>query len=364
MPATIPTVAEIRDQIISDIESRIGSSVPILPKAFIRVLAIALAGVIALVYRFGRWVLKQIFPQTADEKYLLKIGDRYDVIRTPAVRAKLTATATGEEGTEIPAATLWIGKNNGLTYSQTEYAEIDSGSATVTVECLTAGADGNLENGETLQLASPIVGLDTEATVASAVTTGVDREDIEDYRSRVIQRMKNQPQGGAAPDYIKWAREVAGIVKAFAFRTAAGYVTIYPLQATTGLDRIPGTEKIQEVEDYCNSVARRPLCANVLAEAMTELEVDIEITGLSPGDAATKEQIETYINTWLYAAYPKQYTGEVNPTNKLSVGTIWAAIIAANAVATAVSMEVDSSPYTNYTLADDEIVKLGSLSWA
>lgn len=364
MPVTIPTVSEIREQIISDIEAQIGVTVPILPKAFVRVLATVLAGGRHLLYRLARWIYQQIFPQTADAEALLRVGGRYGIIRTPAVRARLTATATGEEDTEIPSGTLWVGAANGLTYEQTADATIASGTATVTVECLTAGADGNLEDAETLTLATPIAGLDSEATIASTVVTGVDQEDIEDYRTRVLQRMQNQPQGGAAPDYIGWAREVAGIVKAFAFRTAAGYVTVYPLQATTGADRIPSTEKIQEVEDYLNSVERRPLCANVLAEAMTKLTVDIEITGLSPSDATTKARIESALEDWLYAAYPQQYVDEVNPTNKLSVAAIWGIIWAAGAIATAVSMEVDSTPYTNYTLADDEIVKLGSLTWS
>lgn len=364
MPITIPTVAEIRDQIISDIEARIGVSVPVLPKAFVRVLAVVLAGGRHLVYRFGRWIYKQIFPQLADAEALLRIGTRYNIIRTSAVRARLTATATGDEDTEIPAGALWVGAGNGLTYEQTADATIASGTATITAECLTAGADGNLEAAETLALATPIAGLDSEATVASTVVTGVDQEDIEDYRTRVLQRMQNQPQGGAAPDYIGWAREVAGIVKAFAFRTAAGYVTVYPLQAVTGADRVPETAKIEEVEDYLNSVERRPLCANVLAEAMTELEVDITITGLSPNDATTKARIQSAIETWLYAAYPQQYTDEVNPTHRVSVATIWGIIWAAGAIATAVSMDVDSNPVTNYTLDDDEIVILGTLTWS
>ena len=100
------------------------------------------------------------------------------------------------------------------------------------------------------------------------------------------------PQGGAAPDYVGWAREVAGIVKAFAFRTGAGYVTVYPLQAITGADRIPAAPKIAEVEAYVGADERRPLCANVVGAAMVELDVDITITGLAPNDAETKANIQ------------------------------------------------------------------------
>lgn len=365
MAVTTPTVAAIRDQIISDIEGRIGTTVPILPKAFVRVLAVALAGALALLYRYAAWVYRQIFPQTADEAALLLIGARYGLTRTVAVAAQLIATATGTVGTDIPAGTLWLNAD-GLVYSQTALATIGGGgTATITVECLTAGDDGNLAAADTLTIASPLADIDSTATVASTVTTGEDAEALEDFRTRVIERMQNQPQGGAAADYVGWAREVAGIVKAFAFNTAAGYVTVYPLQATTGASRIPLAAKITEVQDYVGAVERRPLCATVLAAAMTELSIDVTITGLSPASATVQAEIEAALEAYFYAAYPAQYPDEAAPTNVLSVGAIWAAITAAGATATAVSMTVPGiGATTSYTLDDDEIAALGTLTWA
>lgn len=360
---TIPTVAQIRQQIIADIEGRIGTTIPILPKAFIRVLATALAGALALLYRVAAWVYRQIFPQTADEEALLRQGERYGIIRIAAVRAKVTATATGDNTTIIPAGTLWVA-TDGQVYSQTEAAEIAAGTATITVEALTAGDAGNRENGDILTIASPIAGLDAESTVASTLTMGEDQEAIEDYRTRVIERMQNAPQGGAAPDYVAWAREVAGIVKAFAFRTGPGYVTVYPLQAITGADRIPAPAKIAEVEAYVGADERRPLCANVVGGTMTELDVDIEITDLDPNDAETKANIQAALEAYLYAAYPRQYIDEPAPTDIVSIAAIWAAVAAAGATASAITMLVDGNPATAYTLAEDEIVTLGSLTWA
>src|SRR4030042_357699 len=129
---TIPTVAQIRQQIIADIEGRIGPTRPVLPKAFLRVLATALAGALALLYRVAAWVYRQIFPQTADDEALARIGERYNILRIAAVRAKVTATATGDDTTIIPAGTLWVAAD-GQVYSQTEDAEIDAGPASIPV---------------------------------------------------------------------------------------------------------------------------------------------------------------------------------------------------------------------------------------
>src|SRR4030042_4776893 len=137
MAYTPPTIAAIKAQIITDIEGAIGQSVPILPKAFVRVLAAALAGAVSLLYRFGAWIYRQIFPQPADADALILIGGQYGLTITAAVNAILTATATGVDETIIPAGTIWyIGD---LAYSQTASAEIASGTATITIECLTAG---------------------------------------------------------------------------------------------------------------------------------------------------------------------------------------------------------------------------------
>ncbi len=363
MSVTIPTVAAIRAQIVADIEGRIGTAVPILPKAFVRVLAVALAGLLSGIYRYAAWVYKQIFPATADEAALILKGEEYGVTRLAAVRWDGTATATGTAGTLIPSGTLWT--LAGLVYSQKADATIaGGGSIAVSLECLTAGIAGNPDALDEFAIVTPLADVDSTAVYLATVIEGEDEEDIEDYRTRVLERIREQPQGGAAADYVGWAREVAGVVKAFAFRTGAGYVTVYPLQAVTGVSRIPAAGKITEVQDYVGAVERRPMCANVLAAAMDELGVDFTITGLDPTDADTQDAIESALQTYLYAAYPLQYPDEPGATNIVSVAAAWAIIAAAGATASAVTMLVDGNPATAYTLADDEIVTLGTVTWA
>jgi uncharacterized phage protein gp47/JayE len=362
MAYTPPTIAAIRAQIITDIEGAIGQTVPILSKAFARVLAWALAGIQALTYRFGAWIYKQIFPQTADTDELILIGGEYGLIIVPAVSAILTAVATGDEDEVIPAGTLWVCGD--YVYEQAEAEAISGGTATITVECLTGGDAGNLDNADELTLSSPISGIDSVATVASTVTTGEDQETIEDFRTRVMERIQRQPQGGAAADYIGWAREVAGIVKAFAFRTDPGEVTVYPLQAVTGTARIPGAPKLAEIQTYLDDTARRPLCADVIVSAMTELTVNITITGLLPNETDTKTEIEDAIEAYLYAAYPEQYPDEVDSTAVVSIAAIWAIIAGAGATATAATMTVGGTPATSYTLEEDEIAIMGTVAWA
>ena len=95
---TIPTIATIRDQIIADIESKIGQTVPVLPKAFFRVLATALAGVLALLYRFGAWIYRQIFVATADAEALALRGAEFGVPDEVLDRDRLGGERRGRDG--------------------------------------------------------------------------------------------------------------------------------------------------------------------------------------------------------------------------------------------------------------------------
>lgn len=359
---TIPTIATIRDQIIADIEGKIGQTVPSLPKAFFRVLATALAGVLALMYRFGAWVYDQIFVSTADAEALVRRGAEYGLTRNPAQAAILTATVTGANDTITQAGWLW--QSGGIVYEQQADVAIVAGTAIITVECLTAGDAGNMANGAIISLVTPQTGVDNDATIASTTTTGEDEEDLEVFRSRIAFRQKNHPQGGAIPDYINWSLEVPGIVKAFAYNTSPGIVTVYPLIALTGT-RIPDAAKLAEVDTYLENEYRKPLCATVITAAMTERIISTTVTSLTPDNAALRTAIETAWTEHLLGRFPKQYADEVQPTNVISLSGLLAEAMGAGAQGIVATMEIDGTPGTiqQYTLIDSEIVKLGTVIW-
>jgi uncharacterized phage protein gp47/JayE len=360
---TIPKVSQIRDQIIADIEAKIGQTIPALPKAFFRVLATAQAGVIVLLYRFGAWEYDQIFPQTAGPEALGRIGEQYGIIRRPAVAAILTATATGASDTIIPIGTLW--QADGVVYQQEASIAIAAGTATITIDALTTGDATNLANGSIVSLVTPIAGVDTDATIASTVTSGADIEDIEAYRLRVLQRLQQRPQGGAIPDYIAWSLEVPGIVRAFVELSAPGEVTVYPLEEISGADRIPDAGKLTEVETYLTDENRKPLCATVQVSSSDERIIDITVSSLSPDNADVRQSIEDAWTAYLYGRYPRQYVDDAAPTNVISLAGIYAEAIGAGANNIVATLEIDGVPgtITQHTLLISEIVTIGSTTW-
>ena len=65
----IPTPTEIKDRIISDLETKLNQTTPSLPKAFNRVLAGAIAGFILLLYQAILWVYTGKYSQKQQMKF-------------------------------------------------------------------------------------------------------------------------------------------------------------------------------------------------------------------------------------------------------------------------------------------------------
>ena len=65
MATQTPTTQELSAAIVGQIEAQIGQTVPLLPKAFIRVLAKVLAAVFITLYKYIGFIGLQLFVRTA-----------------------------------------------------------------------------------------------------------------------------------------------------------------------------------------------------------------------------------------------------------------------------------------------------------
>ncbi len=361
---TIPTIVEIRDQILDDIESADTSKV-LLPKAVWRVLATALAGVQWLAYKLAEWLYNQIFTLTMDEAALLLRTSEYGIVRTPATIWQGTGTATGIDGTIISSGK--IATFGSLAYEIVTGATISGGTATVTLKSLTAGDDLNRAVSDELGWSTPQTGLDSVLTIASTTQEAEDEESISDLRIRLLNRQRNQPQGGAFPDFIGWALEVAGIAEAFVDRPSPGFVNVYPLtDEEDPVDRIPSAPKLQEVEDHINDDFTYPFGRPATVLAMDELDFKVDFSNLSPDSAELRVLIETATDDYLYSRRPQQYSDDPDPIDEVSAGEIVAQAIAAGAKQITVVLKNSGGgdiSDTGYELAINELAEPGTYTW-
>lgn len=368
MPAPeIPTTEEINDRIISDIESSIGQSTPLMFKAFNRVLAFALAGVFTILYKFGQWAIKQIFTITQDADSLELKGDQYDIPRTVAVAAELTVGFTGDNGTTILAGKQFRGDSNGLLYSVQLTETISGGVAVANVKCLTSGELSNLVNGSIMTILQPIAGLDNQATVSATVIEGEDQESIEDYRARISEREKTPPQGGALIDYVIWAKEVAGITRAFAWghrevgAIPEGRVYVYPVNDGEA-SRIPSVPKLTEVQEYIDDPTRAPMQVVLInVPAMDEKVIDIDVSALDPDTSAIKAAFAENVEEYLLAREPQQFVDQLDVKNVISRSGLEAIYINSGAQSVTLTMS-DGGIVEDTTLLFNELAILGTIT--
>ena len=290
-----PTLATLIDRIKADIKARTDGD-PFLRRSIEAILSKALAGATHGLYGFLAWIAKQVIPTTSDEAQLLRWGQVFGVERNAASKAERVATMTGSNGTVIPDGTTFQ-LADGTEFVSTADATASGGTASVSLEAVLAGTDANADTGATISLSGPIAGIDTDGTIAaSGQVDGADEEDIEDYRARLLEHIQSPPRGGAEGDYVTWAKEVAGVTRAWEFPQADGIGTIaLTFVRDDDVSMIPSEGERVEVQEYLDSKAPLDIQPYSTTERVhvwvpTENPIDMTIQ-LSPNDAATQAAV-------------------------------------------------------------------------
>lgn len=280
---TIPTIAEIKDRIISDLNDKLNQNTPSLPKAFNRVLAGALAGIIILLYQATLWTYRQIFPQTADLTALKLLGALVGVELLPAQAWVGTADITGDNGYTPPVGTLFRSPS-GVVYSITTSGVIAGGTVEVILTCSESGEIGNIEDATILDIVSPDPQLDGTATISDTTTSGDDEEDPDSFRVRVSNAYRKRRTGGAPADYEAWGLETPNFVWISPLDDPAttGEVQVYG-KVDNQTDGIPSASQLDELYEYLTldpdtgRRTRHPIGPDVEVLPIERFSLDIEI---------------------------------------------------------------------------------------
>ena len=332
MSLQTPTTQEISDQIIAGLEGSLSQTIPLLPKAFARVLAKVLAGVFVLIYKYCGFIFLQLFVAHASFRETTVLG----VTLRPLVEwGKLIgvgepgAATQAELVVDLPvvtqvgslaAGTQFVRSETGIVYVSIAAVPLDAPIKQVTIRASSdqeggdgSGAIGNLEAGDIVSLANAPAAVAGEATVVSQSVTGADAESADDYRAKVLRRFQAKPQGGAYADYREWAESVAGIVHAYPYTSDdPGEVDVYveATEASSGSpDGIPTGAQLTAVADAielddAGLATRRPANAAVNVFAITRTAFDLEVTGLTPDTPDLRTAIQEGVDEHLRSREP------------------------------------------------------------
>lgn len=360
--ASIPTITEIKEQILSDIETATGKTAPLLPISVWSVISTALAGALYLIYKYIDYTRRQIFVSTADYEGLILKGQEYGLFPNVSQEWRGTATITGTNGTNIPIGKIYTRGN--FAYQVTALATISSGSATLVLESLTSGSEPNLIATDILTESNPTVGLSSTITIATITQSGRDEESIENFRNRISVRQKFPPQGGSVNDYIIWTLEVPGIAEAFPFLDSPGIIFIYPLlETTTPTTRIPDNSKLQEAEDYLLAYPLRPLNSNINVVAFTEITINVAVSNLQVDTPALRQTIQDEISDYFFQRRPLLFPNDPEPKNNISVSECITIATLAGAKSLGIVLTASGKTFP-YSLDDSELAKPGTFTWS
>lgn len=227
MPFERPTLQEIVDRMISDLNSKITGATTFLRRSILRIFARVFAGAVHLLYSFLDYMKRQLFATTADADYLEVHGSEYGILRKPGAFSSGSGVATGTVGYTIAAGTI-LESASGNQYSILYDATIGiGGTVVISFQATQAGEASNESAGASLVFISPLNGINTTATVdSSGITGGIDAEDDAAYRERILLRKRQAPHAGAAFDYPAWCLEVPGVTRAWSFPLYQGIGTV------------------------------------------------------------------------------------------------------------------------------------------
>lgn len=334
MSLQTPTISEINQNIIAQLEATLNQSIPLLPKSLLRVLARVFAGVFILLYKYGGFIFLQMFVQTASDQDTTIHGevvnplDFWGVLigegpRGVATQAELLIDITvNNQSGFLQSGTQLTSVDNGVTYITIGSVALDSSVVQATVLASSdqsggggAGAIGNLPQGAILSFVNAPANVARNAAVGSQTVTGADAENTDLYRQKVIDRFQRPPQGGAYSDYATWALDTPGIINVYPYTgVRPGEVDIYT-EATTessgNPDGIPTAAQLQAVLDNINFVdsglaSRRPITVFPNSNGITRKGFNVTITGIADVDdlAQTETDIENAIEQYFFSVQP------------------------------------------------------------
>ncbi len=258
--------------------------------------------------------LQMMFPQFAEGRFLDYHGESIRLPRHPAESSIGFLTFEGTPGTLIHPGTIAMTVETedmpSISFVTTEQGTIgDSGTVIVPIEAIEAGSEGNVPADTVVMLERSIEGV-TSVWNEEPTEDGLDEEDDDHYRDRILDRRKNQALSGARRDYEAWAKEVPGVGDVIVIPEADGFGTgTTKVLITSQTGGVASPELIDTVQQHIAPDRRdggglAPIGALASVGTVEPLPLDISFASIDLEDGYSeeeafdllKEALEKYFN--------------------------------------------------------------------
>lgn len=315
MPFSRPTRDELVRRAVSDMEVELQNGASQIRRTFERSLCIVNAGLADSQHAHIAWGARQAIPDTAEDEIAVRWAQIHmgEDARKQATRAEFPVQFEGDASSPIPEGTR-AARIDGVSFETIADLTIPATPPFIvegTVRAIETGANGNTVPDTTLLLEADVPGILAEVLVlgdgAQPIGGGADIETVEALKARFLAHLQEPPAGGTEADYLRWA---------LASATHVTRAWVLPLQfgpSTVGISFVqdvldedgfwesttdPGSEQIEEVEDYIRDRAPVSVAAihpdtelsGVRVYALTALPIAMTIT-VEPNNATIQQAV-------------------------------------------------------------------------
>lgn len=285
MPHSTPSYADIRDTLLRDIKNQLPDA-DISSDSDYYVRASSVASCAEGIYQHQNWIVRQIFPDTADSDFLRLHARTRSLTAKSATKASGTVLLTGQVGSAV-SANLEI-KIGTLSYLTSASGVIGAdGTLTIAAIASTAGTASNLDVGVTGSFVSAPSGVSSQVTVV-LMTGGTDDETDVELLARLLELIRRPPAGGNKYDYRRWAMSVDGVSAAYVYPLRRGLGTVDVVITSSGA--LPSAETISTTQTYIDDV-RSVTAKNSLVLAPTykanDWHIQLKLSGITLSEATS-----------------------------------------------------------------------------
>lgn len=302
MAYTIPLLEDIAATLLRDISNQLPDA-DIGKDSDFAIRANAIASAVQGLYQHQVWIVRQMFPDTADHDYLVMHARTRNLQPKPATYAGGKVQLTGNAGVAVKSGLQFRPKGSSLLCQTTEDATVGSdGKVAIAARPLETGTAGNLADNTPGTLLIAPKGIDSDVTILR-MTGGTDDETDASLLARLLEVIRRPAAGGNKYDYHRWAVEVPGVTEAYVYPLRRGYGTVDVVIVAN--NSMPSEETIKATQVHIDDV--RPVTAKntlVLApeEVITDVSVKVKLSGLSLDEA--RKQITTAITDYFNRLAP------------------------------------------------------------
>lgn len=330
MAFSVPTLAEVVRSVENGFSIAFYGSAGPLRVSVLKVLAKAFGGAVYLLVLCCGWIWRNNFIVSADALSLsTKHATRLNLPRKPASFAHGSAFFVASGATTVKAGTILVNPSSGVEFELLEDVAFSAaGNKSANIVAVVSGFSGNVGIGATLQFRDITNDSITDIRTVTQVTGGASYdvqvgseiqqwgETLEDYRNRLLDRERNQPQGGAEPDYKSWLMRFEFVSDVWTVPNwpLTNNVSCFIADNRTVNAGIPASD-VKTAQNYLSTVARRPITSRPIVAAATFVGLYVNIS--SPGISdAEKSDVDVALQK-LLKKYGPGDTLEINEVRNM-----------------------------------------------